>query len=86
MVLQFYLSMGCLLFLIVGRHDVKRSINFLYDRVEVLDGKKIELVDSMEVQRRDRPRCLGIGNSTQVQIIILLYHTLDSATIQCHLR
>ena len=31
--------------------------------------KKIELVDSMEVQRRDRPRCLGIGNSTQVHTV-----------------
>ena len=49
MVQRFYLSIGCLLFLIVGRHD--NIDEFLGWQSEVLLTEKIEPVCSMEVQR-----------------------------------
>ena len=49
MVQQFYLSIGCLLFLIVGRHDVNID-EFLGWQSRGPLMEKIELVCSMEVQ------------------------------------
>jgi hypothetical protein len=79
LVQQFYLSIGCLLFLIVGRHDVN-----IDEFLGWLSGgpltEKIEprlLHGGSEMRRW----CLGIGNSALIQIIIIsLFRLSDNAT------